>query len=149
MNVQLAAGNVIVQLPTVVACTLMVPVGVPTPGGDTGTTVAMVGRYVDSAAVYDSVLAHWRAAQLPRQRDYAITLANLGALRYELGDLDSAEALLREALDIDATLYGKSHPNTAVQKRMPSLLSTLASPGRLPARRQAIRARPKLARASS
>lgn len=78
----------------------------------------MGGRVVDAAAMYDTVLQRWRDAGLPKQRDYAISIANLGALRNELGDFDAAETLLREALDVDSILYGKTHPNTAAQKRM-------------------------------
>ncbi len=71
-----------------------------------------------AADTYTGMLQRWRAAGLPKQRDYAIALANLGAISFELGELEAGEELAREAVELERTLRKPGHPNIAILSKM-------------------------------
>jgi eukaryotic-like serine/threonine-protein kinase len=76
---------------------------------------ALARRAADDLAGADSILT--RAIPVLRQRppreDLASALLYLGKVRMERGDTESAEPLLREALEIRRSLFGAEHPTVA------------------------------------
>lgn len=97
-------------------------------GVDAEETLALQSSYAialyatgdsrQAADNYTDMLQRWRAAGLPKQRDYAISLANLGAIDFDLGELDAAETLLREAVELEHGLHKPGHPNIAILSRV-------------------------------
>lgn len=97
-------------------------------GPDSDETLMLQASYAAALYSVDEVrkaadltgdmLQRWRAAGLPKQRDYAIALASAGAIAFELGEPERAEALLREAVELEKTLRKPGHPNIAILAKM-------------------------------
>ncbi len=85
------------------------------------------GRLRESNDVLEAMLQRWRDSGAPKQTDYAIGLTNLGLLKRRLGDLDAAEALMRESLQLSLRIHDEEHPIVAGSMQL--LGRTLAERG--------------------
>ncbi|HEX4826470.1 MAG TPA: serine/threonine-protein kinase [Candidatus Polarisedimenticolaceae bacterium] len=72
-----------------------------------GEYLVIAGRLREAEAIFASAAARARSRPDTRHDDLGYILENLGCVRRDLGKLDDAEALIREAL----ALYGSSKPN--------------------------------------
>ncbi|MAS53045.1 MAG: hypothetical protein CMJ44_00175 [Pimelobacter sp.] len=79
------------------------------------------GQFDEAVGLMREVVAAQRrqAAQSETGVDASLsaTLATLGTLLREQGDLDGAEAAAREALALDQSVFGDAHPQTATSMR--------------------------------
>ncbi len=66
----------------------------------------------EAEALVAEVLAYHQRRGDTRGRDGALTLRRLAALVRERGDLDQAERLIRDAIDIHHSVKGEHHPET-------------------------------------
>lgn len=86
------------------------------------------GRLRESHDVLEDMLRRWRDSGAPQQADYAIGLTNLGLLKRRLGDLEAAEALMRESLQLSLRIHDAAHPTVAASMQL--LGRTLAERGK-------------------
>lgn len=74
---------------------------------------AMLGNTDDSRRWYHTAMVHEREANGDESVGLAYTMGNLASLEADVGNLDEAEALVRQANDIMARVYGPTHQNVA------------------------------------
>lgn len=86
------------------------------------------GRLRESKEVLEAMLQRWRNSGTPKQADYAVGLTNLGLLERRFGNLDAAEALMRESLQLSLSIHDESHPTVAASMQL--LGRTLAERGK-------------------
>ncbi|MFI6318879.1 tetratricopeptide repeat protein [Nonomuraea sp. NPDC050556] len=71
-----------------------------------------LGQPAEAASILTAVLAAYRRAG--EHHETAVTLHNLGAALYAMGDRDRARIALREALETKEAVLGPDHPELAV-----------------------------------
>ena len=86
--------------------------------GDYGLALHEAGRHREAADITAALLRHWRDAGHPLQRDYAVGLHNLTLMYRALGELDRAEASIREALALNARIHPGPHADTAFMQQL-------------------------------
>ncbi|MES1260204.1 MAG: serine/threonine-protein kinase [Acidobacteriota bacterium] len=78
-----------------------------------GNCYFYTGRYKDSEALNNRVLAMSRGLYGDRHPRVAEALVNLGAIQQDLGNYSRAEQFQRQALQITRSFYGEDHYRTA------------------------------------
>jgi hypothetical protein len=96
--------------------------------GNLGTVYRRLELYPQGAALLEDSLSIRRRLYGDRDPRVAESLISLGELRYQAGDIDAAEPLLREALAINEALHLPG--SLAVAKAKSYLALVLASTGR-------------------
>jgi serine/threonine protein kinase len=96
--------------------------------GNLGTVYRRLELYPQGAALLEDSLSIRRRLYGDRDPRVAESLISLGELRYQAGDIDAAEPLLREALAINEALHLPG--SLAVAKAKSYLALVLASAGR-------------------